>query len=145
MGNSAFGARMGEGKSLPRGEGFRVRVTCVGLAVFERVIALNKFDNVQNRIIINWNMFTVISFMLGGVVIGALLRKRDCSWTSKAITVLIWLLLFLLGVEVGGNKKIIAALPVLGLDAMAISVASILGSCVCAWLLWRYIQKRRKA
>ncbi len=90
-------------------------------------------------------MFTVISFMLGGVVIGALLRKRDCSWTSKAITVLIWLLLFLLGVEVGGNTKIIAALPVLGLDALTISVASILGSCVCAWLLWRYIQKRRRA
>lgn len=90
-------------------------------------------------------MFTVISFMLGGVVIGALLRKRDCSWTSKAITVLIWLLLFLLGVEVGGNTKIIAALPALGLDAFAISVASTIGSCVCAWLLWRYIQKRRKA
>lgn len=90
-------------------------------------------------------MFTVISFMLGGVVIGALLRKRDCSWTSKAITVLIWLLLFLLGVEVGGNKKIIAALPVLGLDAFAISVASTIGSCVCAWLLWKFIQKRRKA
>ena len=48
--NAAFGARKGEGKSLPRGEGFRVRVTCVGLAVFERVIALNKFDNIQNRI-----------------------------------------------------------------------------------------------
>ena len=90
-------------------------------------------------------MFTVISFMLGGVVIGVLLRKRDCSWTSKAITVLIWLLLFLLGVEVGGNTKIIAALPVLGLDAFAISVASTIGSCVCAWLLWKYIQKRRKA
>jgi uncharacterized membrane protein YbjE (DUF340 family) len=90
-------------------------------------------------------MFTVISFMLGGVVIGALLRKRDCSWTSKAITVLIWLLLFLLGVEVGGNTKIIAALPVLGLDAFAISVASTIGSCVCAWLLWKFIQKRRKA
>ena len=26
--NTAFGAREGEGKSLPRGEGFRVRVTC---------------------------------------------------------------------------------------------------------------------
>ena len=27
MRNTAFGAREGEGKSLPRGEGFRVRVT----------------------------------------------------------------------------------------------------------------------
>ena len=26
--NTAFGARQGEGKSLPRGEGFKVRVTC---------------------------------------------------------------------------------------------------------------------
>ena len=38
--NTAFGARQGEGKSLPRGEGFRVRVTCttqrVGLVAFVR-------------------------------------------------------------------------------------------------------------
>ena len=28
MRNTAYGAREGERKSLPRGEGFRVRVTC---------------------------------------------------------------------------------------------------------------------
>ena len=42
--NTAYGAREGESKSLPRGEGFRVRVTCtqkcVGLKAFELVITL---------------------------------------------------------------------------------------------------------
>ena len=43
-------------------------------------------------------MFTVIGLMLGGMAAGFLLRKRELSWTSKAITLLIWILLFLLGV-----------------------------------------------
>ena len=56
--NTAYGAREGESKSLPRGEGFRERVTCtqkcVGLAAFRRLIALklalalSKFDNLLN-------------------------------------------------------------------------------------------------
>ena len=58
MRKTAYRAREGEGKSLPRGEGFRVRVTCtkkcVGLTAFERVTTLkfvltfSKFDNLRN-------------------------------------------------------------------------------------------------
>ena len=58
MRNTAFRAREGDGKSLPRGEGFRVRVTCTkkyaGLTAFERVTTLkfvltfSKFDNLRN-------------------------------------------------------------------------------------------------
>ena len=59
MRNTAYRAREGVGKSLPRGEGFRVRVTCekkkcVGLTAFEQVTALkfvlmfSKFDNLRN-------------------------------------------------------------------------------------------------
>ena len=44
MRNTAYGAREGERKSIPRGEGFRVRVTCTqkvrGAKAFERVITL---------------------------------------------------------------------------------------------------------
>ena len=57
--NTAFGARQGEGKALPRGEGFRVRVTCtykkrVGLTASGRVTDLifplmfSKFDSLRN-------------------------------------------------------------------------------------------------
>ena len=52
-------------------------------------------------------MFTVIGLMLGGMAIGFLLRRQEFSWINKVITSLIWVLLFLLGVEVGGNRQIL--------------------------------------
>ena len=90
-------------------------------------------------------MFAVVLFMLAGIAAGWLFRKRGCGWASKLTTVLIWLLLFLLGVEVGGNKKIIAALPSLGLDALIIAALSMAGSCALAWGLWRYIHSTRRS
>ena len=51
-------------------------------------------------------MFTVIGLMLGGMAIGFLLRRQEFSWINKVITSLIWVLLFLLGVEVGGNRPV---------------------------------------
>ena len=69
-------------------------------------------------------MFTVLLCMFAGIAVGWLLRNRDCGWASKTVTVLIWALLFLLGVEVGGNRKIISALPSLGLDALVTAVLS---------------------
>ena len=62
---------------------------------------------------------------------------------DKVITVLIWLLLFLLGVEVGGNEQIIKALPTLGVEALLLSVAGTLGCCVLAWALWKIAGGKR--
>lgn len=78
--------------------------------------------------------------MFAGIAAGWLLRNRDCSWASKSTTLLIWVLLFLLGVEIGGNGKLISSLPQLGLDALVIAVLSISGSCFFAWLLWRRVK-----
>ena len=58
-------------------------------------------------------MFTVIGLMLGGMAIGFLLRRQEFSWINKVITSLIWVLLFLLGVEVGGNRQIVEGLATL--------------------------------
>ena len=44
-------------------------------------------------------MFTIIGIMLTGMLLGYLLRSKRLTWIHKVITLLIWLLLFLLGID----------------------------------------------
>lgn len=81
--------------------------------------------------------------MLCGIVTGFLSRRRKASFLSPLITVLIWILLFLLGIEVGGNDRVLRGLHTLGLEAAAISFAGIAGSILLAWLLWRFAERQR--
>lgn len=89
-------------------------------------------------------MLIIIGIMLTGVLIGYLLRGRKISGIQKIITGLIWLLLFLLGCDVGSNELIIKNLPVLGLEAAIISTVATLGSVLFAYFLWRSISKTAK-
>lgn len=89
-------------------------------------------------------MFTIIGLMLTGMLLGFLLRKQKLSGIHKVITVLIWLLLFLLGIDVGGNQKIINGLHTIGLEAIVITLAAVLGSVTAAWTLWYVLYKRNK-
>ena len=86
-------------------------------------------------------MFIAIGFMLIGVLIGFLSRKKSFKNISKLITGLIWLLLFILGVEVGGNSQIVSGLPVIGVEALIITAAAVIGSAVAAFFLWKRIAK----
>lgn len=89
-------------------------------------------------------MFIAIGFMVLGGVVGFLLRKREFKHITKLITGFIFLLLFLLGVEVGSNPQIIAGLASIGLEALVITLAAVLGSALAALLLWRYIRNSKK-
>ena len=89
-------------------------------------------------------MFTVIGIMFGGIALGYLLRKQSLSWINRAIMTLIWLLLFLLGIEVGQNEQIIRSLPTLGMEAFIIAIVCVLGSCLTAWGLWKYTNRRKE-
>ena len=90
------------------------------------------------------SMFTVIGIMFIGIGLGYLLRRQSLPWINKAITALIWLLLFLLGIEVGQNERIIRSLPTLGVEAFVIAIVCVLGSCVAAWGLWKYVNGRKE-
>ena len=46
-------------------------------------------------------MLILFGFLFGGVIVGYLLRRWRVTWIGKVTMALIWLLLFLLGVEVG--------------------------------------------
>lgn len=89
-------------------------------------------------------MFTIIGIMLTGMLLGFLLRKQSLSVIHRIITLLIWLLLFLLGIDVGSNETIINGIYTLGLEALIITVAAILGSVTAAWGLWYLLYKRHR-
>ncbi len=84
-------------------------------------------------------MLIIMGIMLGSILLGALCRRR-VPWIGKVTTALVWLLLFLLGLEVGGNPQIVEALPTLGVDALVIALLATLGSIAAAGLLWRWIR-----
>lgn len=90
-------------------------------------------------------MFIVIGIMLSGIIIGYLLKNKRLNWISKVITILIWTLLFLLGIEVGGNKEITDNLHLIGLDALIITLGAVIGSILGARLLWNWITKNKKS
>ena len=89
-------------------------------------------------------MFIIVGIMLTGMLVGYLFRNKKLSWIQSLITLFIWLLLFLLGVDVGGNQNIINNLHTLGLEAFYITIAAVLGSAICAWSLWHFINKNNK-
>ncbi|MBP3669968.1 MAG: LysO family transporter [Bacteroides sp.] len=90
-------------------------------------------------------MFTIIGLMLSGMLLGFLLRKRQLSGISRIITILIWLLLFLLGIEVGNNEQIIKGIHTLGLEAFILTIGGLLGSVIAAWALWKILYKKKGA
>ena len=77
-----------------------------------------------------------------GILVGYGVRKRKMEWLSQAITLLVWVLLFLMGIEVGGNPHIMQSLPTLGVEALLMAVMATIGSCVAAWMLWKYISRK---
>ena len=87
-------------------------------------------------------MLKIVAIMFGGMAVGFLLRRRRMSWIMAVITILIWLLLFFLGVDVGENEKIIYGLKDLGLEALFLAFAGIAGSVLLAWGLWVMAQKK---
>lgn len=89
-------------------------------------------------------MFIIIGIMLSGVLLGYLLRSFRLTFIHKVITVLIWALLLILGVEVGSNQSIIEGMHTIGLEALVITLAATLGSVLAAWGLWLILYKREK-
>lgn len=89
-------------------------------------------------------MLKIVAIMLCGMGVGFLLRKRKLAFVPLLITVLIWLLLFFLGAEVGANPSIMHAIQSLGLEALLLSLAGVAGSVALAWALWRNVSRKKK-
>ena len=87
-------------------------------------------------------MLIVVSLMLCGIAVGYMLRNKNTHIVSRIITVLIWLLLFLLGIEVGSNPRIVGGMQTLGIEALLLTIGGAVGTTLCAWLLWIYVSRK---
>ena len=74
--------------------------------------------------------------MAAGMVVGRFLRIKGLQKPIIAVT---WLLLLFLGWETGSDREVIGALPSIGLASAALSIGGVAGSCILAWILWKYM------
>lgn len=84
-------------------------------------------------------MFTAIGLMLAGIALGFALRSFQWpELLGRAIPPTIMLMLFALGVAVGGNETLMTNLPVLGGKALILTIACVAGSLLCIVAVRRF-------
>lgn len=84
-------------------------------------------------------MFTVIIIMSCGILFGYLFREKTglVKLLDRSVNIAIYLLLFLLGISVGGNKIIMANLGGLGLKALLLAIGAVAGSAGLSYLTFK--------
>ncbi|WP_295937135.1 lysine exporter LysO family protein [uncultured Alistipes sp.] len=87
-------------------------------------------------------MLVIFAVIVGGIITGRLLSSRRLAFVPHFITVIIWALLFFLGIEVGTNPAVVSNMAALGSAALVICLFAVAGSICASWLLWRYIRRR---
>lgn len=82
-------------------------------------------------------MFTSIYVLVAGIPFGYLFRKsrQTVYYTDKLLTFSVWVLLFLLGLGLGVDEKLMQEIKSLGLQALCITFFAVLGSLVFAYLV----------
>ena len=96
-----------------------------------------------SNLIITFNMFTIIGFMLTGITLGYLFR--NIAWlqkTEKSISLTIILLLFLLGTSVGSNQLIVNNLATFGGQAAILALSATCGSILASWMVLRFFFRK---
>ncbi len=91
-------------------------------------------------------MYYIILFCIAGGIVGYRLRhSRSLRRASHSASLTVSVMLFMLGLTIGGDKQLIANLPSLGGQALLIGGCATLGSAVMAAGVWRWLYKRKKA
>lgn len=83
-------------------------------------------------------MIIVISLMVCGIILGYVFKEKNLKFVQKLINYAIFLLLFLLGITVGANGDVMNNLDSIGLEALLITLAAIIGSVLCAWSVYSF-------
>ena len=84
-------------------------------------------------------MLLEIGCILGGVPLGYALHRKPLAvrWANHALSGIIYVLLFLMGVSLGSNTDLLARVSELGLRGLCIGLFCAAGSVLVAWMLHR--------
>lgn len=86
-------------------------------------------------------MFILLLLVIS-VCIGMLLQRcRALRHLERSATWTVWLLIFVFGISLGSNEKIVNDFARFGLTALVISLAGVAGSVLAAWGIGAYINK----
>lgn len=89
-------------------------------------------------------MYAALLIMFAGMVAGRLLRGRVNFSLSSYIMVVICLLLFVLGLELGFNEGLLAEFAHIGFSAIVIALLAVAGCCVAAKMFYNYMKGREE-
>lgn len=91
-------------------------------------------------------MITVLLLMTIGIILGWLLHKKSkiLKITSELTNWAIYLLLFLLGISVGTNEKILNNFGQIGLQSILITIFAVTGSILTSWLTYILFFKKHE-
>lgn len=79
---------------------------------------------------------TTLIILLTAIIVGFLLRKLPVpAVPGRALTCLVWMLLFFLGISLGSNKQVIDNFGSYGIKALVIGGLTLIGSGLAALLL----------
>lgn len=84
-------------------------------------------------------MLIVLLILWGSVLAGYLLRRWPQRWVNPLLTLSIWLMLFIIGIEVGGNEILVNSLGQLGAQALTLTFITAITCGTGSLWLWRHL------
>lgn len=86
-------------------------------------------------------IFAIIGSLTTGLIVGYIIKGKELPGIGKILTVLVWILLFGLGIKVGTDEEVVDKLPIIGMEALIITIGAVIGSLFFGWVLWRFLSK----
>ena len=89
-------------------------------------------------------MIKVLIILWGSALLGYLLRRWPQKWVEPLLTLVIWIMLALIGTEVGSNRPLILSIGQLGLESLTAAAVTAAFCCTGGWLLWKMTGRNKR-
>ena len=90
-------------------------------------------------------MFTVILVLWCSAAAGYALHRYSVPQIGRLITWSVWLLLFLMGKEVGENPVLVQHIGRIGTEALVLALTTCAGCATLSAMVWKRLRRRRDA